>query len=51
MRDSKTGSTWLLLQGKATEGALKDKTLQQVAATPWLVERWEAFYPKGPVYK
>ncbi len=44
MRDA-GGQAWDPLKG--TSG---DRSLVPLPATPWLVERWRAFYPKAEVY-
>jgi hypothetical protein len=49
MRDAETGSTWTRSRGTCSEGALAGTQLQQLVATPWLIERWRGFCPEGRV--
>jgi hypothetical protein len=39
------GKVWKLLLGKSGK-----KTLEAIPATPWLIQRWKGFYPKGEVF-
>ena len=50
MRDSQSGSLWQRITGTCIAGKLKGKQLTPVAATPWLMDRWHGFFPKGKVY-
>ncbi|MBI4566404.1 MAG: DUF3179 domain-containing protein [Planctomycetes bacterium] len=44
--EDETGKAWDLLQG-----AMEDERLRPLPATPWLIERWRAFYPGGAEYE
>lgn len=50
MRDRGSGSVWTRDRGECVEGPHEGKRLRQVAATPWLIERWRGFYPEGRLF-
>lgn len=49
MRDSESGSLWLRNRGECIAGDLEGASLERLTATPWLSERWHAFFPDGEV--
>ncbi|MCO5168690.1 MAG: DUF3179 domain-containing protein [Planctomycetes bacterium] len=49
MRDAETGSVWVRSRGVCVEGQLQGARLEQLVATPWLIRRWQGFYPDGRV--
>jgi hypothetical protein len=38
---------WDLLRGRPEAG--EGPALEELPATPWLIERWQGFYPEGPI--
>ena len=50
MRDRASGSVWTRDRGECLDGPHKGRRLRQVAATPWLIERWRGFYPDGRLF-
>ena len=51
VHDVETDSTWDLRRGVAVDGKLKGKQLERRPATPWLIERWKAFFPDGEIVR
>lgn len=49
LRDLGTGSLWGRAFGECVEGPLRGRRLRRMPATPWLVERWEGFFPGGRI--
>lgn len=51
LRDGETGSIWSWLTGEAVSGPLRGRRLGQLNYNPIVIDRFEAFYPKAPVYE
>ncbi len=48
--DKKSGSTWNLMLGHATEGAMKGKLLKNVIVIPTFQQAWRKFHPDTEIW-